>query len=98
VPEENLSQLAPNLSLAYRRLQRDWILNRWLPKPSDLVPGTRMPSFDQETIANTAASIHLTGEPREMTEALVDYVLSLGAPTTNVPTPTAKTESAKAAD
>jgi cytochrome c2 len=89
VPEENLTQLAPDLTMAHDRLQRDWIINRWLPNPLGQVPGTRMPGFDPETIAATAQSIHLTGTGRELTEALVDYVLSLGAAKLNEPGATA---------
>jgi hypothetical protein len=42
------------------------------------VPGTRMPAFDSDTIATTGQSIQLSGSGHELTEELVDYVMSLG--------------------
>jgi hypothetical protein len=68
--------LAPNLSLAHKRLQRDWLINRWLPEPLAQVPGTRMPQFEYGT---TIAPNILGGDGQKQREALVDYVLTLGA-------------------
>ena len=67
---------APNLSLAAKRLQRDWLIERWLPEPLAQVPGTRMPQFEYG--AAIAPDI-LDGDSRKQREALVDYMLSLGA-------------------
>ncbi|HUK83336.1 MAG TPA: c-type cytochrome [Verrucomicrobiae bacterium] len=80
IPEEQLTQLAPDFALAHARLQRDWIINRWLPNPLAQVPGTRMPAFDADTIAATAQSIQQSGSGHELTEELVDYIMSLGEP------------------
>jgi cytochrome c2 len=77
IPEEDLPRLAPNLSLAQRRLQRDWLVGKWLPEPLAQVPGTRMPQFEYGT---AIAPNVLDGDGRKQIEALVDYVLSLGAP------------------
>ncbi len=77
IPEEDLPRLAPNLSLAYERLQRGWLINKWLPDPLSLVPGTRMPQFEYG--AAIAPNI-LDGDGEKQRAALVDYVLSLGAP------------------
>ncbi len=77
IPEEDLPRLAPNLSLAHNRLQRDWLVNKWLPAPLDQVPGTRMPQFEYG--AAIAPQV-LGGDGRKQIEALVDYVLMLGAP------------------
>ena len=76
IPEEDLPRLAPNLSLARARLQRDWLLNKWLPDPLSQYPGTRMPQFEYGP--NLAPNV-LGGDGQKQTEALVDYVLSLGA-------------------
>ena len=38
------ANLAPDLRMASERLQPDWIV-QWLKKPSDILPGTRMPAF-----------------------------------------------------
>ena len=42
--DQPTSNLAPDLRMAPERLQPDWILD-WLKKPSDILPGTRMPAF-----------------------------------------------------
>jgi cytochrome c2 len=82
IPEEDLGQLAPNLTLAHDRLQRDWLVNKWLPDPLSQQPGTRMPQFDYGTTlpARILAPEVLDGDARKRIEALVDYILSLGAP------------------
>jgi hypothetical protein len=41
LPTDNL---APDLRMAPDRLNPEWIL-QWLKKPSDILPGTRMPAF-----------------------------------------------------
>jgi cytochrome c2 len=76
IPEEDLPRLAPNLSLAHKRLQRDWLVNKWLVEPLAQVPGTRMPQFEYGT---AVAPNILGGDGRKQIEALVDYVLMLGA-------------------
>jgi len=42
--DQPTSNLAPDLRMSAERLQPDWILE-WLKKPSDILPGTRMPAF-----------------------------------------------------
>jgi mono/diheme cytochrome c family protein len=42
--DQPTSNLAPDLRMSSERLQPDWILE-WLKKPSDILPGTRMPAF-----------------------------------------------------
>src|SRR4051794_22745066 len=42
--DQPTSNLAPDLRMSAERLQPDWILD-WLKKPSDILPGTRMPAF-----------------------------------------------------
>ena len=76
IPEEDLPRLAPNLSLARNRLQRDWLINKWLPEPLAQMPGTRMPQFEYG--AAVAPNV-LGGNGQQQREALVDYVLTLGA-------------------
>jgi cytochrome c2 len=75
IPEEDLPRLAPNLSLTAKRLQRDWLIEKWLPDPLNVVPGTRMPQFEY----GTAIAPHvLGGDSLKQRQALVDYVISLG--------------------
>jgi mono/diheme cytochrome c family protein len=42
--DQPTSNLAPDLRLAYGRLQPEWVL-AWLRNPSGILPGTRMPTF-----------------------------------------------------
>jgi mono/diheme cytochrome c family protein len=42
--DQPTSNLAPDLRMAPERLQPEWILD-WMKKPSDILPGTRMPAF-----------------------------------------------------
>jgi mono/diheme cytochrome c family protein len=45
VPKDQpTANLAPDLRMSSERLQPEWILE-WLKKPSDILPGTRMPAF-----------------------------------------------------
>ncbi|MGA2604529.1 MAG: c-type cytochrome [Verrucomicrobiia bacterium] len=75
IPEEDLPRLAPNLSLAHARLQRDWLVNKWLVEPLAQMPGTRMPQFEYGT---AIAPNILGGDGHKQIEAMVDYVLTLG--------------------
>ncbi len=42
--DQPTANLAPDLRMAPDRLQPEWIA-QWLKKPSDILPGTRMPAF-----------------------------------------------------
>jgi mono/diheme cytochrome c family protein len=42
--DQPTANLAPDLRMSADRLQPEWILE-WLKKPSDILPGTRMPAF-----------------------------------------------------
>jgi cytochrome c2 len=80
---EEMAQLAPNLNLAHARLQRDWLINKWMTDPLSQQPGTRMPQFDYGPAipARILPPDALGGDARRRVTAMVDYVLSLGAPT-----------------
>jgi cytochrome c2 len=82
IPEEELADLAPPLSLAHARLQRDWLVNKWLPDPLSQQPGTRMPQFDYGPTLppKILAPDVLGGDAKKRIEALVDYVLTLDRP------------------
>jgi hypothetical protein len=68
--------------LAHDRLQRDWLVNKWLVDPLSQQPGTRMPQFDYGPAlpAKILTPEVLGGDPKKRIEALIDYVLSLGEP------------------
>ena len=74
IPEEDLGDLAPPLNLAHARLQRDWLVNKWLVDPLSQQPGTRMPQFDYGPAlpAKILAPEALGGDPKKRIEALID--------------------------
>lgn len=82
IEEEDLPRLAPNLSIAGERLQREWLIEKWLTEPLAQVPGTRMPQFEYGTAIAPAL---LGGDSRRQREALVDYLLTLGAAESTLP-------------
>jgi len=90
IPEEELGDLAPPLKLAHDRLQRDWLVNKWLPEPLSQQAGTRMPQYDYGPAlpAKILAPDVMGGDAHKRIEALIDYVLTLGAPV-NIETPVA---------
>jgi|GEM_PF-2522762 len=80
-----LSQLAPDFKLANQRLQRDWLIEHWLPNPGAVVPGTRMPLFEYGPSLRDSAPPLLGADRQKQLEALVDYIRSLGEPATQPP-------------
>jgi cytochrome c2 len=42
--DQPTSNLAPDLRMSAERLNPEWIIE-WLKRPSDILPGTRMPAF-----------------------------------------------------
>lgn len=69
---------APDLTLAYDRLNPDWIA-RWIENPQKLMPGTKMPMYyDPEDPAGSAPPDVLGGDPRRQIDVLADYVFTLG--------------------
>ncbi len=67
--------LAPDLSLASKRLRKEWIV-ALLKDPQKMIPGTRMPGFWPD--GNTPAPELLGGNSEAQIDLLADYVLSLG--------------------
>ncbi|MFQ5877692.1 MAG: c-type cytochrome [Acidobacteriota bacterium] len=71
---------APDLTLAHRRLNPDWI-ERWIANPQKLMPGTKMPTYyDPEDPAGSAPPDILDGDPGEQIRVLAEYVFTLGRP------------------
>jgi len=69
---------APDLTLASRRLNADWI-ERWLSNPQKLMPGTKMPTFyDPDDRKGSAPPDVLGGDPDRQIKALSEYVFTLG--------------------
>jgi len=72
-PEGPQEGWAPDLNLAYRRLNPNWLI-KWLQDPQKVQPGTKMPSFFPGGPDNI-----LDGKDDRQIEALRDYIMSLGA-------------------
>jgi len=74
-PDRPSEEWAPNLALAHKRLNSEWII-RWLQDPQKIQPGTKMPSYfadDKSGPVNV-----LNGDEDKQMIALRDYLLSLG--------------------
>ena len=73
--DQPTANLAPDLRMAAQRLQPDWIL-QWLKKPSDILPGTRMPAFWPDHPASPYPQ--LDGNADAQIEAIRNHLLTLG--------------------
>jgi mono/diheme cytochrome c family protein len=77
--DQPTANLAPDLRMAPDRLQPDWILE-WLKKPSDILPGTRMPAFWADYPKSPYPQLNNDGEAQ--IRAIRDYLLTFrGGPT-----------------
>jgi mono/diheme cytochrome c family protein len=73
-PEGPPEGWAPDLAMARRRLNPDWIV-RWLEDPQRVQPGTKMPSFYPGGPEDV-----LQGDEQRQIRALRDYLMMLGNP------------------
>src|SRR3954469_5527429 len=71
--DQPTANLAPDLRMAPDRLQPDWILE-WLKKPSDILPGTRMPAFWADYPRSPFPQLNGSGEAQ--IRAIRDYILT----------------------
>ncbi|MCZ6695650.1 MAG: c-type cytochrome, partial [Acidobacteria bacterium] len=70
---------APDLMMARRRLNPDWI-ERWIENPQELMPGTKMPTFyDPGDLKASAPPDILGGDPHRQIRVLADYLFNLGS-------------------
>jgi mono/diheme cytochrome c family protein len=82
--DQPTSNLAPDLRMAAERLNPDWILE-WLKKPSDILPGTRMPAFWPDYPKSFYPQMNGDGEKQIL--AIRDHLLTLrGGPSPKVGT------------
>ena len=65
------SFLAPDLTLAKKRLKPDWVVE-WIKNPEALQPGTLMPGFFPE--GQSPAPDILGGDSSKQIEAIRDYL------------------------
>src|SRR5436190_20416975 len=71
--DQPTSNLAPDLRMAADRLQPDWIL-QWLKKPSDILPGTRMPAFWPPEVYPKSLYPELGGDADAQIRAIRDHL------------------------
>jgi mono/diheme cytochrome c family protein len=71
--DQPTSNLAPDLRMSPERLQADWIL-QWLKKPSDILPGTRMPAFWPDYPKSFYPQ--LNGDAEAQIQAIRDHLLT----------------------
>jgi mono/diheme cytochrome c family protein len=71
-PEGPPDGWAPDLGMAHRRLNPDWIV-RWLHNPQAVQPGTKMPSFYPGGPEDV-----LDGNEDEQIQAITDYLMVFG--------------------
>jgi mono/diheme cytochrome c family protein/predicted nucleic acid-binding Zn-ribbon protein len=77
--DQPTANLAPDLRMSSDRLQPEWILE-WLKKPSDILPGTRMPAFWPDYPKSFYPQ--LDGNAETQIRAIRDHLLTLkGGPT-----------------
>jgi len=72
--DQPTANLAPDLRMASDRLNPDWIAE-WLRKPSDILPGTRMPAYWPDY--PTSFYPQLGGDAASQIRAIRDYLLTL---------------------
>jgi hypothetical protein len=72
--DQETSNLAPDLRMAYERLQPDWIAD-WMRDPAAIVPGTRMPAFWPDHPKSYYPQ--LGGDAEAQITAIRDYLLTL---------------------
>ena len=66
------SFLAPDLTMAKRRLKPDWVIH-WIQDPQKLDPGTMMPTFFTEGEDSPIPDV-LGGDSKAQIEAIRDYL------------------------
>ena len=71
--DQPTSNLAPDLRMAPERLNAEWII-AWLKKPSDILPGTRMPAFWPDYPKSFYAQ--MDGDADVQIQAIRDYLLT----------------------
>ena len=72
--DQPTANLAPDLRMAADRLNPDWIVD-WLKKPSDILPGTRMPAFWPDYPKSFYP--HLNGDAEAQVLSIRDHLLTL---------------------
>jgi mono/diheme cytochrome c family protein len=83
--DQPTANLAPDLRMTPERLNSDWILD-WLKRPSDILPGTRMPAFWPDYPKSFYPQ--LGGDAEAQIRAIRDHMMTFRggpSPKTNAP-------------
>ena len=81
--DQPTSNLAPDLRMAAERLNPEWIIE-WLKRPSDILPGTRMPAFWPDYPKSFYTQ--MGGGAEAQIKAIRDHLLSFrGGPSPKAP-------------
>jgi mono/diheme cytochrome c family protein len=89
--DQPTSNLAPDLRMSAERLNPEWIIE-WLKRPSDILPGTRMPAFWPDYPKSFYTQ--MGGGAEAQIKAIRDHLLTFRGG----PSPKAPATAAKAAD
>jgi cytochrome c2 len=80
--DQPTSNLAPDLRMAPDRLNPEWIME-WLKKPSDILPGTRMPAFWPDYPKSFYPQ--MGGDAETQIKAIRDYLMTFkGGPSPRI--------------
>jgi cytochrome c2 len=77
LPNQDPSNMAPDLANVPRRLRADW-LTLWLADPGHIQPGTKMPANFPANPEENAFPEILGGDQKAQIEAVRSYLLTLG--------------------
>jgi cytochrome c2 len=77
LPDQDPSNMAPDLSDVPTRLRADW-LSKWLADPGHIQPGTKMPANFPANPEENAFPEILGGDQKLQIEAVRSYLLTLG--------------------
>ncbi len=83
-PTSAPEQWGPDLAMAHDRIRYDFI-PEWVKDPQKFTPGVKMPAFLPSD--DSGPQDVLGGDRQKQAEAIRDYVLSLGAPSSATSTP-----------
>ena len=75
---------APNLSLTYQRLRRDWVF-AWMLEPALMQPGTKMPKNFSDGVSPFEGDPEYPGTGTDHINLLVDALYDAGAKSVRVP-------------
>ncbi len=77
---------APNLSLTFERLRREWVYN-WMLEPNLIQPGTKMPQNFADGVSPYLDDPNYPGTSQDHIDLLVDFLFDAGQKGDRIPLP-----------